>query len=84
MPPQYRFVYERQFWIELDLIESRPIHRDTLCQLVECACGNRIRNGALGLGFAAVSWTRNLLTWYHTDGSTVTLLSIRFDLRSST
>jgi hypothetical protein len=83
MPPSYHFVYEHQFCVELGEIEPRERYQDIICQRVERACGDRIRMGALGYGFACVSWTRDLLTWYQTDGTAVYLLSIRYDLLKS-
>jgi hypothetical protein len=76
------FVQEHQFCRELECVESIPHRQIQLLEKIECACGERIRKDyALGAGFVVVRWGCRLIAWYDTDGATVYLQSIRFDLR---
>lgn len=78
--PYYLFIYEHQFISELDVIEPDPYKQMHVQIRVERACARQITKEMLGYGFARVCWTRDLLAWYQTNGTTVYLLSIKYDL----
>jgi hypothetical protein len=76
------FVLDPEFCDELGAVEPKKRRQDALLQQIEHAAADRIkRNDATGGGFVVVSWGRNWLAWYETDGATVQLVSIRRDLR---
>jgi hypothetical protein len=77
-----QFVQEHQFCRELEYIEPSPSQHNPLLEKIERACFQRISmDRAIGAGFVVVSWSCRLIAWYDTDGATVYLQSIRFDLR---
>lgn len=81
---RHRFIYEHSFCQELDQLEPKVKQQSRLMEHIEQACADRIKRGAIGYGFVCVSWGHSLLAWYDTDGSDVSLLSVRPDLRKPT
>lgn len=76
---QWEFIYEHSFISELDLIEPCPYRQTYLLMRIEIACAEQIRTGIQGSAFVRVKWERDLLAWFQPTGSTVSLLSIRYD-----
>jgi hypothetical protein len=78
------FVQEYQFCSDVERIEAKPLQQVYLLEKIERACIDRIgKNYATGIGFVTVVWGCSLIAWYETDGVTVYLQSIRFDLRET-
>lgn len=78
--PEFHIVYEHSFIAELDAIEPDQTKHMYLCMHIEAACIRRVLEGWIGYGFARVTWSRDLLAWYQTNGTAIYLLSIKYDL----
>jgi hypothetical protein len=78
--PEFQIVYEHPFVSELDVIEPNLTRQVSLCIRIEAACIRRVLEGWTGYGFTRISWTRDLLAWYQTNGTVIYLLSVKYDL----
>jgi hypothetical protein len=74
----FHFIQDCQFSWELDFIERNPARQMCLLQRIEAECATLTIQGARGHNVARIVWRQELLTWFHSDGTVVYLLSLRF------
>ena len=78
--PEFQIVYEHPFVAELDVIEPDQTKQMYLSMRIEAACIQQVLAGWIGYGFVRVTWTRELLAWYQTNGTAIYLLSVKYNM----